>query len=171
MLHLLCTLFLLLLHQLHLRSSGSRSRRLRTPALENRAVMKMRAVTYGKYLAYVPHRTGSAATALCVDSPAVVIEDLKAMAQRQICLSHSVTSSLYKCMRHTYQPPNQAFNVGPLNLRMQRVYRTLWGKESPEMLCTMRGTGGCGGAGYWCPEGPVQGLPARVRQHPHMQTF
>ena len=30
-LHLLCTLFLLLLHQLHLRSSGIRSRRLGTP--------------------------------------------------------------------------------------------------------------------------------------------
>jgi len=34
-LHLLCTLFLLLLHQLHLRSSGIRSWRLRTPGLEN----------------------------------------------------------------------------------------------------------------------------------------
>ena len=34
-LHLLCTLFLLLLHQLHLRSSGIRSWRLGTPALEN----------------------------------------------------------------------------------------------------------------------------------------
>ena len=33
-LHLLCTLFLLLLHQLHLRSSGIRSQRLGTPALE-----------------------------------------------------------------------------------------------------------------------------------------
>ena len=32
-LHLLCTLFLLLLHQLHLRSSGIRSQRLGTPAL------------------------------------------------------------------------------------------------------------------------------------------
>ena len=31
--HLLCTLFLLLLHQLHLRSSGIRSWRLGTPAL------------------------------------------------------------------------------------------------------------------------------------------
>ena len=30
-LHLLCTLFLFLLHQLHLRSSGIRSRRLGTP--------------------------------------------------------------------------------------------------------------------------------------------
>ena len=34
-LHLLCTLFLLLLHQLHLRSSSIRSWRLGTPALEN----------------------------------------------------------------------------------------------------------------------------------------
>ena len=34
-LHLLCTLFLLLLHQLHLRSSGIRSRRLGTPSLDN----------------------------------------------------------------------------------------------------------------------------------------
>ena len=33
-LHLLCTLFLLLLHQLHLISSGIRSWRFRTPALE-----------------------------------------------------------------------------------------------------------------------------------------
>ena len=32
-LHLLCTLFLLLLHHLHLRSSGIRSQRLGTPAL------------------------------------------------------------------------------------------------------------------------------------------
>jgi len=32
-LHLLCTLFLLLLHQLHLRLSGIRSQRLRTPDL------------------------------------------------------------------------------------------------------------------------------------------
>ena len=34
-LHLLCTLFLLLLHQFHLRSSGIRSRRLGTTALED----------------------------------------------------------------------------------------------------------------------------------------
>ena len=34
-LHLLCTLFLLLLHQLHLRSSGFRSQRLGTPALDH----------------------------------------------------------------------------------------------------------------------------------------
>ena len=34
-LHLLCTLFLLLLHQLHLRSSGTKSWRLRTPGLMN----------------------------------------------------------------------------------------------------------------------------------------
>ena len=34
-LHLLCTLFLLLLHQLHLRSSGIRSWRLGTPVLYN----------------------------------------------------------------------------------------------------------------------------------------
>ena len=34
-LHLLCILFLLLLHQLHLRSSGIRSWRLGTPALSN----------------------------------------------------------------------------------------------------------------------------------------
>ena len=34
-LHLLCTLFLLLLYQLHLRSSGIRSWRLGNPALEN----------------------------------------------------------------------------------------------------------------------------------------
>ena len=34
-LHVLCTLYLLLLHQLHLRSSGIRSWRLRTLALEN----------------------------------------------------------------------------------------------------------------------------------------
>ena len=34
-LHLLCALFLLLLHQLHLRSSGIRSWRLGTPTLEN----------------------------------------------------------------------------------------------------------------------------------------
>ena len=33
--HLLCTLFLLLLYQLHLRSSGIRSWRLGNPALEN----------------------------------------------------------------------------------------------------------------------------------------
>ena len=33
-LHLLCTLFLLLLHQLHLRSSGIRSRKLGTPDSE-----------------------------------------------------------------------------------------------------------------------------------------
>ena len=33
--HVLCILFLLLLHQLHLRPSGSRSQRLGTPALEN----------------------------------------------------------------------------------------------------------------------------------------
>ena len=33
MLHLLCTLFLLVLHQLHLRASGIRSSRLGTPAL------------------------------------------------------------------------------------------------------------------------------------------
>ena len=33
--HLLCTLFLLLLYQLHLRSSGIRSRRLGIPALDN----------------------------------------------------------------------------------------------------------------------------------------
>ena len=32
-LHLLCTLFLLLLHELHIRSAGSRSWRLGTPAL------------------------------------------------------------------------------------------------------------------------------------------
>ena len=32
-LHLLCALFLLLLHQLHLRSSGIRSQKLGTPAL------------------------------------------------------------------------------------------------------------------------------------------
>ena len=35
-LHLLSTLFLLLLHQLHLRSSGIRSRRLGTPGLSHR---------------------------------------------------------------------------------------------------------------------------------------
>ena len=35
-LHLLCTLFLLLLHQLHLRSSGIRSQRLRTPVLKGK---------------------------------------------------------------------------------------------------------------------------------------
>ena len=35
MLHLLCTSFLLLLHQLHLRSSGIRSQRLRTPDLDH----------------------------------------------------------------------------------------------------------------------------------------
>ena len=34
-LHLLCTLFLLLLHTLHPRSSGIRSRRLGTPAVED----------------------------------------------------------------------------------------------------------------------------------------
>ena len=34
-LHLLCTLFLLLLHQFHLRSSGLRSKRLGTTALED----------------------------------------------------------------------------------------------------------------------------------------
>ena len=34
-LHLLCTLFLLLLHQLHLRSSGTKSWRLGTPGLMN----------------------------------------------------------------------------------------------------------------------------------------
>ena len=34
-LHLLCSLFLLLLHQLHLRSSGIRCQRLRTPGLEH----------------------------------------------------------------------------------------------------------------------------------------
>ena len=34
-LHLLCTLFLLLLHQVLLRSSGIRSQRLGTPILEN----------------------------------------------------------------------------------------------------------------------------------------
>ena len=34
-LHLLCTLFLLLLYQLHLRSSGVRSQRLGTPDLDN----------------------------------------------------------------------------------------------------------------------------------------
>ena len=34
-LHLLCTLFLLLLHPLHLRSSGIRYQRLGTPALKN----------------------------------------------------------------------------------------------------------------------------------------
>ena len=34
-LHLLCTLFLLFLHQLHLRSSGMRHLKLRTPALEH----------------------------------------------------------------------------------------------------------------------------------------
>ena len=33
-LHVLCTLFLLLLHQLHLRSSGIRSQRLGTPVLQ-----------------------------------------------------------------------------------------------------------------------------------------
>ena len=32
-LHVSCTLFLLLLHQLHLRLSGNRSQRLRTPDL------------------------------------------------------------------------------------------------------------------------------------------
>ena len=37
-LHLLCTLFLLLLHQLHLRSSGIRSQRLGTPALHESSV-------------------------------------------------------------------------------------------------------------------------------------
>ena len=36
--HLLCILFLLLLNQLHLRSSGIRSQRLGTPALENRQI-------------------------------------------------------------------------------------------------------------------------------------
>ena len=36
-LHLLCTLFLLLLHQLHLRSSGIRSQRLGTYVLEYKA--------------------------------------------------------------------------------------------------------------------------------------
>ena len=35
-LHLLCTLFLLLLHQLHLRLSGTRSQRLGTPGLVER---------------------------------------------------------------------------------------------------------------------------------------
>ena len=34
-LHLLCTLFLLLLYQFHLRSSGIRSQRLGTPMLED----------------------------------------------------------------------------------------------------------------------------------------
>ena len=34
LLHLLCSLFLLLLHQLHLRSSGIRSQRLETPTLK-----------------------------------------------------------------------------------------------------------------------------------------
>ena len=34
MLHLLCTVFLLLLHQLHLKSPGIRSRRLGTPVLQ-----------------------------------------------------------------------------------------------------------------------------------------
>ena len=34
-LHLLCTLFLLFLHKLHLRSSGIKHLRLRTPALEH----------------------------------------------------------------------------------------------------------------------------------------
>ena len=37
-LHLLCTLFLLLLHQLHLRSSGIRSQSLGTPALHKSSV-------------------------------------------------------------------------------------------------------------------------------------
>ena len=37
-LHLLCTLFLLQLHQLHLRSSGIRSRRLGTPGLNHKLV-------------------------------------------------------------------------------------------------------------------------------------
>ena len=66
------------------------------------------------------------------------------MAQRQICFSHFVTSSLYKCMRHTYQPPNQAFNVGPLNLRMQRVYRTLSEKRA-QRCCAPRGGQGAVG--------------------------
>ena len=35
-LHLLCTLFLLLLHQLHLRSSGIRFWKLETPAVQPR---------------------------------------------------------------------------------------------------------------------------------------
>ena len=34
-LHLWCTLFLLLLHQLHLRSSGNRAQRLGSPVLES----------------------------------------------------------------------------------------------------------------------------------------
>ena len=40
-LHLLCTLFLLLLHQLHLRSSGIPSWRLGTPAVEYKIVFKI----------------------------------------------------------------------------------------------------------------------------------
>ena len=39
-LHLLCTLFLLLLHQLHLRSSGIRSWSLGTPALWNSKIFQ-----------------------------------------------------------------------------------------------------------------------------------
>ena len=37
-LHLLCTLFLLLLHQLHLRESGIRSQRLGAPELKDTAL-------------------------------------------------------------------------------------------------------------------------------------
>ena len=45
-LHLLCTLFLLLLHQLHLRSSGIRSQRLGIPVLHDKGIREKRKITH-----------------------------------------------------------------------------------------------------------------------------
>ena len=42
----LCTLFRSFLHQLHLRSSGIRSRRLGTPALKNRNLRNLRNLVF-----------------------------------------------------------------------------------------------------------------------------
>ena len=56
----------------------------------------------------------------------------------------SGTSSLCKCIRHTYQPPNQAFNVAPLKLRVQRVHWTFLEKRA-QRGCAPRGGQGAVG--------------------------
>ena len=54
MLHLLCTLFLLLLHQLHNRSSGIRYWRLGIPAVENRTPLMKGHIFYYIGLKFIP---------------------------------------------------------------------------------------------------------------------
>ena len=58
-LHLLCTLFLLLLHQFPLRSSGIRSQRLGTPALDISALGFLRVCRRpGGFRGHEPNENG-----------------------------------------------------------------------------------------------------------------